>query len=70
VTDNIVCLKGYSGKGESRRIQLGCRFTIELKQTPFDQKDATILDNATGGIVDYKGSCVDCPKRTGNAKDE
>jgi hypothetical protein len=45
VTDDIVCLKGYNGKGESGRIPLGCCFTIELKQVPFDQKDETLLES-------------------------
>jgi hypothetical protein len=41
-----------------------------LKQTPFDQKDASIFDGASACAFDYRGSCADCPKRTGNARDE
>ena len=37
-------------------------FMVELKGSPFDQKDATLVPSA--------GSCKDCPKRAGNAGDE
>jgi len=41
-----------------------------LKQTPFDQKDTAIFDSASACTIEYRGSCTDCPKRTGNARDE
>ena len=35
---------------------------VELKQAPFDQKDATLWETA--------GSCEKCPKRTGNDREQ
>ena len=37
------------------------RFMIELKQAPFTTKDASLTS---------AGACTDCPKRTGNNRDE
>jgi ParB-like chromosome segregation protein Spo0J len=45
-------------------------YMIELKQTPFDQRDTAIFELATGSQFSYTGSCAACPKRTGNARDE
>jgi ParB/RepB/Spo0J family partition protein len=50
--------------------EIADRYMIELKQTPFDQKDTAIFDSANVCAFEYRGSCAACPKRTGNAKDE
>lgn len=59
-----VCEKDYYGEPLSYRAQrdlLRTRFMLDLKKACFPIKDATLLADV--------GSCIECPKRSGNEKD-